>query len=83
MSKIVLIKRQRNGDSLESTLQELRERFGEGAVMRLGEVRKVNVDVIPTGSPSLDLALGVGGVAPWQELVGNLWIHECFRTKLL
>ncbi|MDD5760700.1 MAG: recombinase RecA [Candidatus Pacebacteria bacterium] len=49
-------------DVLEQTLKNLQEKFGEGAVMKLGEVKKVNVDVIPTGSPSLDLALGVGGI---------------------
>ncbi|MFA5360590.1 MAG: recombinase RecA [Candidatus Paceibacterota bacterium] len=49
-------------DVLEETLKNLQEKFGEGAVMKLGEVKKVNVDVIPTGSPSLDLALGVGGI---------------------
>ena len=55
-------KEQETGDNLEATLKDLRDKFGEGAIMRLGEVRKVDVDVIPTGSPSLDLALGVGGV---------------------
>ncbi len=47
---------------LEQTLKDLQDRFGEGAIMKLGGVKKVNVDVIPTGSPSLDLALGVGGI---------------------
>jgi recombination protein RecA len=47
---------------LEQTLKNLQEKFGEGAIMKLGGVKKVNVDVIPTGSPSLDLALGVGGI---------------------
>ncbi|MEK7612025.1 MAG: recombinase RecA [Patescibacteria group bacterium] len=47
---------------LEKLIEGLRDKFGEGAIMRLGEVRKVDVDVIPTGSFSLDLALGVGGV---------------------
>jgi len=55
-------KEQETGDNLEATLKDLREKFGEGSIMRLGEVRKVNVDVIHTGSPSLDDALGVGGV---------------------
>ncbi|MDQ5882885.1 MAG: recombination protein RecA [Patescibacteria group bacterium] len=70
------------GDSLESTLQELRERFGEGAVMRLGEVRKVNVDVIPTGSPSLDLALGVGGV-PRGRIVEIYGSESSGKTTLV
>jgi len=49
-------------DILEQTLKNLQEKFGEGAIMKLGGVKKVNVDVVPTGSPSLDLALGVGGI---------------------
>ncbi len=47
---------------IESLLSTLQEKFGEGAIMRLGEARRVNVKVIPTGSFSLDLALGVGGL---------------------
>ncbi|MEK7087312.1 MAG: recombinase RecA, partial [Patescibacteria group bacterium] len=47
---------------LDETVKTLRERFGEGSIMKLGEVPKVDIDVIPTGSLSLDLALGVGGV---------------------
>lgn len=47
---------------LEDTVKDIQEKFGEGAIMKLGDVRKVDIDVIPTGSLSLDLALGVGGV---------------------
>src|SRR3989344_2671683 len=47
---------------LDMAVSEIKERFGEGAIMTLGDVRKVNVDVIPTGSLALDMALGVGGV---------------------
>lgn len=43
-------------------VEQIKERFGEGAIMTLSESKKVHVDVIPTGSVSLDLALGVGGV---------------------
>ncbi|KKR89182.1 MAG: Protein RecA [Candidatus Wolfebacteria bacterium GW2011_GWA2_42_10] len=46
---------------LEKLLESLQEKFGEGAVMKLGDVKKVDVAVVPTGSFSLDLALGVGG----------------------
>jgi recombination protein RecA len=49
-------------ESLESTIEEIKRQFGEGAIMRLKEVRAVDVDVVPTGSISLDLALGVGGI---------------------
>ncbi len=47
---------------LEKALQEVRKRYGEGAIMRLGDTRDLDVDVIPTGSLALDLALGVGGI---------------------
>ena len=48
--------------NLDSLLASLQEKFGEGAIMKLGDAKKVNVGVIPTGSFSLDLALGVGGL---------------------
>jgi len=48
--------------ALEETVGELKEKFGEGSIMKLGEARKVDVDTIPTGSISLDIALGVGGM---------------------
>ncbi|HDJ30558.1 MAG TPA: recombinase RecA [bacterium] len=48
-------------DLLE-TVDEIKQRFGEGAIMRLKEVKAVDVDTISTGSLSLDLALGVGGI---------------------
>lgn len=47
---------------LEETIEEIKQQFGEGALMKLNEVRDVDVDSISTGSISLDLALGVGGV---------------------
>ena len=47
--------------SLENTLATLNKRFGEGTVMRLGDAQ-LDVESIPTGSLSLDIALGVGGV---------------------
>jgi recombination protein RecA len=47
---------------LKEAVEEIKQRFGEGAIMKLKEVRAVDVDVIPTGSISLDIALGVGGV---------------------
>lgn len=48
--------------ALEIALGDLRKRFGEGAVLRLGETNELNVDTIPTGCLSLDIALGVGGL---------------------
>ena len=48
--------------ALETTLAGLNKRYGEGAVMKLGEASRLHVEAIPTGSLSLDIALGVGGV---------------------
>ena len=48
-----------NSDAL---LREIQNKFGEGAIMKLGDAPKVDVSVIPTGSLGLDAALGVGGL---------------------
>jgi len=48
--------------ALETAVEEIKDKFGEGAIMKLGEAKRVDVDAIPTGSISLDLALGVGGM---------------------
>jgi recombination protein RecA len=48
--------------ALETTLSGIQKRFGEGAIMRLGQATHLHVEAIPTGSLALDLALGVGGV---------------------
>jgi recombination protein RecA len=54
-------KENKKKEGLELVLEELKKKFGEGAIMKLKEVRPARVEVIPTGSISLDLALGVGG----------------------
>ena len=48
--------------ALETTLAGLNKRYGDGVVMKLGEATRLNVETIPTGSLSLDIALGVGGM---------------------
>ena len=48
-----------NSDAL---LREIQNKFGEGAIMKLGDAPKVDVGVVPTGSIGLDSALGVGGL---------------------
>jgi recombination protein RecA len=48
--------------ALDLTLSRIEKQFGKGSVMRLGEASRLNVEVIPTGSLALDLALGVGGI---------------------
>jgi recombination protein RecA len=46
----------------ESAIEQIKSRFGEGAIMKFGEAKKMQVDAVPTGCLSLDIALGVGGV---------------------
>lgn len=48
--------------TLDETVSEIKHRFGEGAIMKMGEAKFADVQVISTGVLSLDLALGVGGV---------------------
>lgn len=48
--------------SIRDTLAEIKTKFGEDSIMKLGDKPKINVNVIPTGSIGLDAALGVGGM---------------------
>jgi recombination protein RecA len=50
------------GRALQDAVAKIKKQYGDGAVMRLGEATHLVVEVIPTGSLSLDLALGVGGI---------------------
>jgi len=47
--------------TIEETLKEIKTKFGEESIMKLGDKPRINVDTIPTGSIGLDEALGVGG----------------------
>ena len=50
-------------DALESAISHIEKQYGKGAIMKLGDSqRDMNVETIPTGSLSLDIALGVGGI---------------------
>jgi len=53
-----------NGKSaaVETAISQIKERFGEGSIMKFGEAKTMQVDAVPTGCLSLDIALGVGGV---------------------
>ena len=53
---------QQRSDALQRALMDIHKRYGEGSIMRLGQASHLHVEAIPTGSLSLDLALGVGGV---------------------
>jgi recombination protein RecA len=53
---------QEKSKAVEVAVSQIERNFGKGSIMRLGDRVKVNVDVIPTGSISLDAALGIGGI---------------------
>ena len=48
--------------ALDGAVAQIREKFGDGSIMKLKEARTMNVESTPTGSISLDLALGIGGI---------------------
>ena len=48
--------------ALEAALSQIDRQFGKGSIMRLGDEGRAPVEVIPTGSIALDVALGIGGL---------------------
>jgi recombination protein RecA len=48
--------------ALETTVAQIKKRFGEGAIMKLGDSSSMSVQAIPTGCLALDIALGIGGI---------------------
>ena len=63
--------------ALETALLQIEKQFGKGAVMKLGQKESLNVEAISTGSLSLDIALGIGGVPKGRivEIYGLSLIH--------
>ena len=48
--------------ALDAAINQIEKQFGKGSIMRLGENFKMNIEIIPTGSLDLDIALGIGGL---------------------
>lgn len=48
--------------AIDSAIDQIRDKFGDGSIMKISDQNKMNVEATPTGSISLDLALGVGGI---------------------
>lgn len=75
---------------LEEAVAEIKQRFGEGAIMKLSEAKAVDIDAIPTGSVSLDVALGIRGIPRGRviEIFGpestgksTLALHICAEAQ--
>ena len=71
----------KNKDNLDSVLKDIKTKYGEGSIMKLGEAPKVDVDVIPTGSLALDFALGVGGM-PRGRIIEVFGAESSGKTTL-
>ncbi|MCX6738954.1 MAG: recombinase RecA, partial [Candidatus Parcubacteria bacterium] len=52
----------KSNESVDATIKAIQTKFGEGAIMKLGDKPKTGIDAIPTGSIGLDHALGIGGL---------------------
>jgi len=68
--------------ALEDSLAEVRSAFGETSIMRLGDTSALDVEVIPTGALSLDIALGIGGL-PRGRIVEIFGPEAAGKTTLL
>ncbi len=60
--KIKKVKKVVKRQDCNEAIEEIRTKFGEGSIMKLGEIKKVDIASISTGSPSLDIALGINGL---------------------
>jgi len=85
-----MAKEKEEKNDLQETLDEIKQRFGEGAIMKLREVGHVDVNAISTGSVSLDSILGIGGIPRGRviEIYGiestgksTLALHICAEAQ--
>lgn len=60
--KVITENREEKRKALDAVFNAIEKQYGKGSIMKLGEAPHVDVDVIPTGSLTLDMALGVGGI---------------------
>jgi len=74
-------KKEEKKEKIESLLEELKKKFGEGSIVRLGQESSLKVEAIPTGSLSLDFALGVKGI-PRGRIVEIFGAEQTGKTTL-
>ena len=67
--------------ALESAMAQIERNYGKGAVMKLGDNAHLNVETVPSGSLSLDIALGVGGV-PKGRVLRYMDLSQVVRLRL-
>lgn len=59
---VIMVDNLEKKKALDLAISQIEKQFGKGSIMRLGENAKLNIDVVPTGSLDLDIALGIGGL---------------------
>ncbi|MEI7512062.1 MAG: recombinase RecA [Candidatus Uhrbacteria bacterium] len=67
--------------AVQSAIDQIKEKFGEGSIMKMGEARNMDVETIPTGCLSIDLALGVYGV-PRGRIIEIFGLESSGKTTL-
>ena len=67
--------------ALEAAMSQIEKQFGKGSVMKLGEFKAMEIEAIPTGALSLDIALGIGGV-PRGRIIEVFGPESSGKTKL-
>ena len=68
--------------ALEAAISQIDENFGKGSVMKLGQKAAVNIESISTGSLSLDLALGIGGLPKGRVIEIYFFKFNCLAVSL-
>lgn len=62
MERMIILSKSEKEKALDITVKRIEKQFGKGSIMKLGEASALNIESIPTGALTLDIALGVGGV---------------------
>ena len=66
--------------ALDTAIAYIEKQFGKGAIMKLGEAKAMDIEAIPTGSMTLDMALGIGGV-PRGRIIEIYGRTSCYRRN--
>lgn len=68
-------------EAVETAMEQIKDKYGAGAIMKFGEARRVDVDAVSTGCLSLDIALGIGGV-PRGRIIEIFGLEASGKTTL-